>query len=209
MEFEATAANVSLLRLKISLSDWVEFQQEAAVFNQEKIRSEGLKLEVRCVNSDTDRTIKKIRSGWIKHYKEEWPQIQRRSFLLSVCSEIEFQLTEFTDTFAQSKKSTFRIKDISGKGISRCELLLKRLGVPDCHFHGPWTKLKNIFKIRNRVAHAGALYDPPTLQIAKGMPEIFLSPGSEKDRVTLTENWMEPFSDIVGSVLDNLTTTKT
>jgi hypothetical protein len=206
MDLEPTEANVRLLMLSITLGDWIEFQRESNSFNEEKVRQEQLKLEVRCINPETEKINKQRQKDWIKHYQEKWPQIQRRSFLLSVCSDIEHELTAFSDAYARTSKSEFRIKDITGKGISKCELLLKRLGVSSSSFEGSWTKLKSIYKIRNRIAHAGTQYDAATFQLAKGLPDIFIPPVNEQDRISLTEDWMHHFAEIITKVLSNLST---
>lgn len=83
-------------------------------------------------------------------FLEHFPNIQRKSALLTLYSFLENELTQLCLLFKETNKFTVELNDLHGKGISKTIIYLKKvigLQIDD------WKKIHDIRQIRNLVAH--------------------------------------------------------
>lgn len=138
-------------------------------------------------------------------YSTEWTQVIRESFFLALCSSFEFHLALLSDSYARHVKSAFSTKDIDGRSLRRCETFLKRLGLPESAFGQHWVSLKELYKFRNRIAHAGALYDEDTYKLAKPHKDIFENPGGHAERIKIRKDGVSVLTRVMTRALQNIT----
>lgn len=99
---------------------------------------------------------------WSWYYPVHWDEIfrtnLRSSFLVSLVSLIESQLTEVSRDVTVIARTPIQVTDLKGSLLERTRLFLERFG----SFHEPsaevWEKLSQIYDVRNVfVHHAGFL----------------------------------------------------
>jgi hypothetical protein len=137
-------------------------------------------------------------------YSTEWTQVIRESFFLALCSSFEFHLTILSDSYAEHIKSAFRTKDVGDRGLRKCETFLKRLGLPKSVFGPDWSSLKEFYKVRNRIAHAGALYNEHTCEFAKRHKEVFEDPIKNGERIKIGNDGVSGLVKVMIRALRNI-----
>lgn len=90
-----------------------------------------------------------------------YPNLLRRSSLLSLIGIFEKELNDLCKLFKTVKQYQIDIKDLNGMGMERASLYLEKIACIDvCRSSKEWGEIKNIQKIRNIVAHRnGSLLD--------------------------------------------------
>jgi len=84
-------------------------------------------------------------------FLEHFPNIQRRSALLTLYSFLEHELTQLCILFKKTENFNLELKDINGKGIiSKTIIYLEKVA---CLKIKDWTKIHDIRKIRNLIVH--------------------------------------------------------
>jgi hypothetical protein len=87
-------------------------------------------------------------------FKEHFPNLQRKSALISLYSFLEFELYNLCVLFKTKEDYKIDLKDIKGRGIEKSVLYLKKAA--DVHLDisdNNWNELINIQKIRNLIVH--------------------------------------------------------
>ncbi len=95
-------------------------------------------------------------------FREHFPNLQRRSALLTVYGYFEHELDELCSLYKSEKSFGLALSDLSGKGIDRSTNYLAKLAGLDVHKNSQeWIRIKEIQTIRNAIAHRnGKLRDP-------------------------------------------------
>jgi hypothetical protein len=94
-----------------------------------------------------------------KIFKEEFPNLQRRSALITLFSFFEDKLNELCGRFREELEVTVSFNDIKGKGMVRSILYLEKVaGLPistEDKKKKPktWPKIENIQSVRNTIVH--------------------------------------------------------
>jgi len=113
-------------------------------------------------------------------YSSEWTSLLRESLFLALCSSFEHYVTRFADAYAEYESMPFKCRDLNDRGIRACETLMRRAGLSTKAFQSEWRKLKELYLIRNRIAHGGGDHNDETRNLVKRYPTIFSVPTREK-----------------------------
>lgn len=143
-------------------------------------------------------------------YDREWPNLMRRSQMLSVCSYFEHQLTVFADRFAIVTESKFRVRDLRDRGIRACRKLMIKCGLEEDVFkQSRWDELIDLYQFRNRIAHAGGDFDKDTLKLLPKYTTLFIPPEEHdisyaKDQILLRENAIREICALMTGVFNEV-----
>jgi hypothetical protein len=86
---------------------------------------------------------------------EYFPNLQRRSALITLFSFFEYELNKACNLFQEFEKYQVSLGDISGVGIERAKTYLRKVASLDLNPATPeWTEVKNIQALRNLIVHA-------------------------------------------------------
>ena len=93
---------------------------------------------------------------------EYFPNLQRRSALLTICGYFEHELDKLCMQYQSEKSFKVALTDIIGKGIDRSTTYLEKVVGIDVHKTSEeWNHIKMIQKIRNVIVHQdGKLHNP-------------------------------------------------
>jgi hypothetical protein len=127
----------------------------------------------------------------------EWRRLARESLLLAICSSFEHSLTRLTDQFAARQGSVFKVSDINGRGISRCRVVLQRLGMPSSAFGSSWSRLEDVYEVRNRFAHSGGVTDTSLQNRLQRLSGIAGLTDDEPQRIYLTTEALSLVCDLI------------
>lgn len=137
-------------------------------------------------------------------YTKEWIPVIRESILLSICSSFEYHLGRLCDSYGSAYGTSFKIKDLNDRGITRCRTYFLRVGVSEVAFGVAWNRLNNIYKVRNRIAHAGSISDETTQSALRTEPDIFDLSDTSSRKIKITEDGIEKICDLMAEALRNL-----
>lgn len=85
-----------------------------------------------------------------------YPNLQRRSILMTLFSFLEHQLDQLCELVAKEQRAQIIHTDLKGKGIDRARLYLQKvMGLP-LNASVVWQEIKRIQKVRNVVVHNDA-----------------------------------------------------
>ena len=87
-------------------------------------------------------------------FRVHFPNLQRRSALVSVCGFFENELNNLCELYRASKSYKIGLKDLTGQGIERAGNYLDKVaGLDIKRTSDHWCEIRNIQKIRNLVVH--------------------------------------------------------
>jgi hypothetical protein len=87
-------------------------------------------------------------------FKEYFPNLQRKSSLITLFSYLEHTLDDLCLLFKASEKYSLDLKDINGKGIERSATYLKKVcGIKNSKGTNEWAIINEIRIIRNLIVH--------------------------------------------------------
>jgi acyl carrier protein phosphodiesterase len=94
-------------------------------------------------------------------YRVWFPNMQRRSALLTLFSLLERTLEDLCDSLSSDMRLTVDIQDIKGNGLERTMLFMKKVVGLQLDLNSlTWNEIRSVQKIRNVIAHAdGRLED--------------------------------------------------
>jgi hypothetical protein len=94
-------------------------------------------------------------------FGEHFPNLQRRSALITLYSFLEHELNKLCDLFVREKKWKVSLNDMRGRGIDRATLFLERVvGLKIDKKAELWEEVTKIRDLRNCIVHAdGKLKD--------------------------------------------------
>lgn len=130
-------------------------------------------------------------------YSNQWTQVIRESFYLALCSSFEYHLMELSEEYAKYVNPSVVLTDIRDKGLRKCERILKMAGIPHSAFGKEWLALKELYRFRNRIAHAGAIHDAETMHLATKHQEIVVPPGSTERRIAITRDGVSGLAKVM------------
>jgi hypothetical protein len=110
-------------------------------------------------------------------FKEYFPNLQRRSALITLVSFFEHQLAELCSRFAEDRKFALKATDLRGDGIGRLSLYLAKVaGLPLDNGREAWDEIRHIQSVRNAIVHNdGKLRDTEKALIEYGRSNGILS----------------------------------
>lgn len=86
-------------------------------------------------------------------------------------------MIDFSDRIAGATGSSFRVRDLKDRGLNGCRKLLLKCGLEGATFkEANFDKLTDLYRFRNRVAHAGGRYDDETLKRIEQYVDFFVQP---------------------------------
>lgn len=110
-----------------------------------------------------------------ENYANEWPFLYRESLLLSLCSFFEHHMIDFSDRIAGACGIDFRVRDLKDRGLSGCRTLLQRCGIAASVFSSSnLDMLIELYRYRNRIAHAGGRYNEDTRKRIEKFEDFFI-----------------------------------
>jgi len=87
-------------------------------------------------------------------FENFFPDLQRRSALITLFSFLEFQLDDLCKRYAEEKNFVISFTDLKGSGIDRSTLYLEKVvGLPLDKESAIWMEIKNIQSARNVIVH--------------------------------------------------------
>lgn len=96
---------------------------------------------------------------WDLHsiFNDHFPSLQRRSALLTICGQFEYELDNLCNLYQKEKSYKIGLADINGKGIERSTTYLEKVaGLNTNKTTAEWAQIKNINKLRNLIIHQNA-----------------------------------------------------
>ena len=116
-------------------------------------------------------------------FESYFPNLRRRSTLITVFSFLEHQLNQLCQLFAKTERLSVLYSDLKGKGIDRSRLYLKKVILLPVDDNSPvWQDLKKIQKVRNAIVHSDAkLWDPDIIKIVKDVAYLSLASDNESN----------------------------
>lgn len=89
-------------------------------------------------------------------FREYFPNLQRRSALLTVYSYFEYELDKLCRLYQSEKNFGLTLDDLRDKGIDRSTGYLQKVAGLNVHYTSQeWREIRNIQKIRNDIVHRG------------------------------------------------------
>ncbi|MBL8205396.1 MAG: hypothetical protein JNM09_14260 [Blastocatellia bacterium] len=136
-------------------------------------------------------------------FEDYFPNLQRRSALITQFSFLEYQIDELCRLFANENNFSLSLKDLNGKGIDRSYCYLtKVVGLKIENDTSTWNKLKRIQGLRNEIVHNdGKLKDAKIKSYVNTSPYL-----SGEDEVKIKEgylNYVLDTFDIYFKAIDN------
>ena len=94
-------------------------------------------------------------------FRNHFPNLQRRSALLTLTGYFEHELDKLCQQFQVEKAFSLSLSDLAGSGIARSTNYLEKVAGIDAHKTSrEWNQIKNIQKVRNLIVHQdGQLID--------------------------------------------------
>ena len=87
-------------------------------------------------------------------FKEYFPDLQRRSALITIFSFFEHQLDDLCKRYAEERKFILETSDLKGDGISRLSIYLKKMAdLPIDRTTTTWKEITKIQGVRNALVH--------------------------------------------------------
>ncbi|WP_324068262.1 MAG: hypothetical protein RSE15_10285 [Flavobacterium sp.] len=137
-----------------------------------------LKTKYSEISNSKDDDIIDERFGKKMQYTEIFPEILWKSIFLSIYFLLENSLDQICKNLRKSNSYNLTLKDISGNGIFRSSLYLKKV----CNLKAPfesntWTEINNFNKIRNVLVHSDGILSKSvtdTIKICKKYNQIEL-----------------------------------
>jgi hypothetical protein len=107
-------------------------------------------------------------------FEKHFPNLQRRSVLMTVYSSFESELVELCALFQVEKRLTIAVSDLSGQGIFQAQNYLEKVARLDVHRgSAEWAKVNHLRIIRNMIVHReGKLLDSTDERFKKEMKAI-------------------------------------
>lgn len=88
-------------------------------------------------------------------FSEYFPNLQRRSSLITLFSFFEYELNRLCSLFQVTENYQHSLKDVAGAGIVRARTYLRKVALVDLSDPTrPWNDIRNIQALRNLVVHA-------------------------------------------------------
>jgi hypothetical protein len=155
------------------------------------------------VYTDThDLTTTDERFGLDGNFKSFFPYILWKSLLLSLYFQMESALNQICENLKKSNNYELELKDISGNGIFKSSLYLKKVcGIKIPFQSDNWNKLIEFNKVRNMLVHTDGILKKSNTNLIKVCEKyegIILTDFTESEySVSITMNYCK-------STLDNV-----
>lgn len=139
-------------------------------------------------------------------FAERHPSIHRESLLISIFNFLEHQLNKLCGILNIVLGNKFKLKDISGQGITRAYTYLTKVAGFDFNkLNGEWTSIKQINELRNRIVHAGGvLVNDTSNNLVKYVSSHTLLKGSAGHSVLIQQGFIDYFLQELDSFFDKL-----
>jgi len=83
------------------------------------------------------------------------PRLSANSIIILLHSILETQLAAFAEAVGRTKRSTFRLRHIKGKGIEQARLFLQGVSTIDIGTDPSWKRLEDLCELRDFIVHQG------------------------------------------------------
>ena len=133
-----------------------------------------------------------------------FPNLQRRSALITLFSFFEHELDGLCDLFIRKENVSVSLNDMRGTGIDRSVLFLtKVVGLPIDKDTALWQEIKNVQKIRNLIVHNnGELKDRSGNAVGDVIKYIIASPYlSGEDEVEIRDGYLAKVIDTFAGIV--------
>ena len=137
-------------------------------------------------------------------YTTEWIPLMRESLLLSICSSFEYHLERLSSSYGRACVSTFKVGDMKDRGITRSRKYMIRLGVEEAAFGTAWRSLGEVYKVRNRIAHAGSISDEEAQKAIKSRSDIFEQGDVNDYTIKIKEDGIKKVCDLMQQALRDI-----
>jgi hypothetical protein len=137
-------------------------------------------------------------------YTTEWIPLIRESLLLSICSSFEYHLDRLSSSYGRACGSSFKLGDMKDRGLTRSRKFMIRLGVEEKAFGSAWQALGDIYKVRNRIAHAGSISDGETQKAIQAQSEVFEQGDVNDYSIKIKEDGIERVCELMQQALRDI-----
>lgn len=122
----------------------------------EKIQAQVQDLLQRYPDSEEQEIVESY--AWEMHLNQFlYPDINRSSLLVTLYTFLEQQLNGLCEILSESLGAPIRVEDLSGKGVERALLFLRKVALFDLGRVSSLSFVKGLNRLRNRIVHAGGL----------------------------------------------------
>ena len=156
-----------------------------------------------------DATTADERFGIAENFESFFPFILWKSLLLSLYFQMENALNQICENLKKSNNYELELKDISGNGIFKSSLYLKKVcGITNPFETDNWNKLIEFNKIRNMLVHTDGILKKSNLNlvnICKKYEGIILADFSdEESSVSIMEEYCKLTLDNVEELFNQI-----
>lgn len=135
-------------------------------FIQESLKGEEERFKKFATKATKNLTEKQKEAFYEWHQEETWqiydvfPSLQWMSSFMLAYGLFEKSLNDVSQSIGRSLSSELTLRDISGQGIERAKIYLRKV----CNIDGPfssqdWQRIIELSKIRNAIAHSSGELD--------------------------------------------------
>jgi hypothetical protein len=125
-----------------------------------------------------------------------------QSLLISIYSILEVSMNDLCDAYSILLNTRIKYQDISGKGIQRAALYLKKVAnLENVKNHGKWDFLVILGELRNCIVHNDS-YPKDQKQTKEFREKLFISISSEKEKVFISFDHLKTYVAAIKEYLD-------
>ncbi len=138
--------------------------------------------------------------------QSKYPNIHRKSLVITIYNFLEAQLKELCVIISESINSKIKLKDLHGKGIERIFLYLSKVAELDLSKMGrEMPYIKNVNALRNQIVHCdGSLPKEAEHKLNKFVSQNSNLSGSPGDNVSLSSRFIIEFIELLIEFFDKL-----
>lgn len=164
-----------------------------------------LKMKIVAMENSVDEDIVDVRFGRKVQYEEIFPMILWKSLFLSTYFLLENSLDQISKNLRNSNSYKLSIKDITGLGIYRSSLYLKKVcGIVEPFQSESWLRITDFNKIRNVLVHSDGIFQKSNVELIKVCSKYDQLTLLEYDEDELSIEFNHSFCRYSLSIIENL-----
>ena len=135
----------------------------------------------------------------------QWINIMRYSLVLTLGSIFEDHLKRIAESFLFFKNEPpIKWGEQKNKGPTAPRSILIKQGIPQEAFEGNWSVLMDVYKIRNKIAHAGGRHDKSTADLIEKMPNILCEASDDPKRIQLVDGGIKAICVLMADMMKSI-----
>lgn len=131
-----------------------------------------------------------------------WINLMRHSLVLLLGSIFEDHLKRMAESLAAFKRSSpIHWNGLKNKGLKAVRQVLIEQGIASTAFAKSWCSLIDVYKIRNKIAHAGGRHDQNTAKLLAKMPAILGEDSEDPKQIWLVDGSVEAICGLMANAM--------